>query len=47
VSEKTAHSQASRQYGCIGDGFGTGSPLTGICGQGMSNVFAAPPIKYF
>jgi len=21
--------------------------LTGVCGQGMSNVFAAPPIKYF
>jgi len=20
---------------------------TGVCGQGMSNVFAAPPIKYF
>ena len=21
--------------------------VTGVCGQGMSNVFAAPPIKYF
>ena len=21
--------------------------MTGVCGQGMSNVFAAPPIKYF
>jgi len=21
--------------------------ITGVCGQGMSNVFAAPPIKYF
>ena len=20
---------------------------TGVCGQGMSNVFAAPPVKYF
>ena len=20
---------------------------TGVCGQGMSNMFAAPPIKYF
>ena len=23
------------------------SVFTGVCGQGMSNVFAAPPIKYF
>ena len=22
-------------------------PITGVCGQGLSYVFAAPPIKYF
>jgi len=26
---------------------GSGVVLTGVCGQGMSKVFAAPPIKYF
>ena len=43
----TANSYNRNSSVKLGTSVTEGRPETGVCGQGLSYVFAAPPIKYF